>query len=91
VEVAKALSTSGHTYYVVHAPTGSSRYDSLDEALDTAKTASEAAALKEARARGALGELVVSTSIVQHTTTSKWGTKVELGCAAVSEVTARVG
>ena len=89
VEISKALSTTGHIYYIVHAPKGSSRFDNLDEALDTAKAASEEAALKEARARGALGELAVSTSVERHTTLSKWGSKVELGCATVSEVTVR--
>jgi hypothetical protein len=91
VEIAKALEASGHIYYIVHAPAGSSRFNDLDEAIDTAKAASEEAALKEARARGALGELAVSTTIAQHTTLSKWGSTVELGCAAVSEVTARFG
>jgi N-methylhydantoinase A/oxoprolinase/acetone carboxylase beta subunit len=91
VEISKGLSSSGHTYYVVHAPAGSSRFEDLDEALETAKAASEAAALKEARARGALGELAVSTSVGQHTTLSKWGSTVELGLTAVSEVTVRFG
>jgi N-methylhydantoinase A/oxoprolinase/acetone carboxylase beta subunit len=91
VEISKALSSSGHTYYVVHAPTGSTRFDDLDEAVDAAKNAAETAALKEARARGALGELAVSTTARQHTTKSKWGTSVELGLSAVSEVTVRFG
>ncbi len=91
VEIYQGLSSSGHMYYVVHAPLGSSRFDNLDEAIDTAKAASEEAALKEARARGALGELAVSTSIERHSAMSNWGAKVELGCAAVSEVTVRFG
>ncbi|SHH87263.1 N-methylhydantoinase A/oxoprolinase/acetone carboxylase, beta subunit [Sporobacter termitidis DSM 10068] len=91
VEISKALSSQGETYYVVHAPSGSSRFDSLDEALDAAKAASEEAALKEARARGALGELAVTTSVERHSTLSKWGTRVDLGCAALSEVTVRLG
>lgn len=91
VEISKGLSSSGHIYYVVHAPTGSTRFENYDEAIEAAKTASEQAALKEARARGALGELAVSTAVVQHTTKSKWGSDVELGCATVSEVTVRFG
>jgi N-methylhydantoinase A/oxoprolinase/acetone carboxylase beta subunit len=91
VEIAKALSSEGRTYYIVHAPTGSTRFDSLDEAQETAKAAAEAAATAEARARGALGELAVSTTIDRHTTLSKWGSAVELGCTAVSEATVRFG
>jgi N-methylhydantoinase A/oxoprolinase/acetone carboxylase beta subunit len=91
VEISKALSSLGEIYYVVHAPSGSRRFDSLDEALETAKAASEETALKEARARGALGELAVSTSVDKHSTLSKWGSAVELGCTAVSEVTVRFG
>ncbi len=89
VKISKALSSEGHTYYVVHAPTGSSRFDELDDAIAEASVASEAAALAEARARGALGELAVETSVVRHTTLSKWGTNVELGCSVMSEVTVR--
>ncbi|NLT13511.1 MAG: hydantoinase/oxoprolinase family protein [Clostridiales bacterium] len=91
IEISKALESSGHSYYIVHAPAGSSRFNDLDEAIETARAASEEAALKEARARGALGELAVSTTVEKHSTLSKWGTKVELGCATVSEVTVRVG
>lgn len=91
VEIEKRLSASGHISLIVHAPTGSSRFESFDDALETAKAAAEAAAIKEARARGALGELAVSTAVEQHTTLSKWGTQVELGCTVVSEVTARFG
>jgi N-methylhydantoinase A/oxoprolinase/acetone carboxylase beta subunit len=91
VEIEKRLSASGHTSFIVHAPEGSSRFENLDEALETAKAAAEAAALKEARARGALGELAVNTAVDQYTTLSKWGTTVELGCAAVAEVTVRFG
>jgi N-methylhydantoinase A/oxoprolinase/acetone carboxylase beta subunit len=91
VEIYQGLAASGHKYYIVHAPSGSSRFGDLDEAIDKAKAASEEAALKEARARGALGELAVSTNIKRHSTLSKWGSTVEMGCAVVSEVTVRFG
>ncbi len=91
VDISQRLSSSGHKYYVVLSPAGSSRFDDLDEAIDTAKAASEKAALKEARARGALGELTVSTTIKEQSTMSKWGTSVKLGSMAVSEVSVRFG
>lgn len=89
VEISKALSSEGQIYYVVHAPTGSSRFDELEAAVEVAKTAAEGAAVTEARARGALGELAVSTAVEQHITQAKWGATVQLGCTVVSEVTAR--
>ena len=91
VEISKRLSSSGHTYYVVLAPSGSSRFDNMEEAVETAKAASEKAALKEARARGALGELAVSTRVEEQSTLSKWGTTVKLGSTVVSEVSVRFG
>ena len=91
VEISQGLSSSGHIYYIVHAPTGSSRFDDLDEAIVTAQAAAESAAMKEARARGALGQLAASSDIIRHSTKSKWGSTVNLGCTAVSEVTVRFG
>ena len=90
VEITKRLSSSGEMLYIVLSPSGSSRFDNLDEAAETAMAAAEAAAVKEARTRGALGELAVNTSIKNHSAVSRWGSDVELGCTAVSEVTARV-
>ncbi len=63
VEISQHVTPGGNTYYIVHAPSGSRKFENLDEALSTAKAASEEAAQKEARARGALGQLAVSPNI----------------------------
>jgi len=89
VEISKRVTASGNTYYIVHAPSGSRRFDDFGEALDTAKAASEEAALKEGRARGAIGQLAVSTQIEKHSAASKGGGRVDMGCAVISEVTVR--
>ncbi len=91
VEIFRKLTSSGKTDFIVHAPSGSTRFDSLEEALELATAASEEAALKEARARGALGQLDVRTTVEHASTLSKWGTSVAIGCTAVSEVTVRFG
>jgi N-methylhydantoinase A/oxoprolinase/acetone carboxylase beta subunit len=91
VEISQGLAASGHKYYVVHAPQGSTRHDDLDQAIETAKLAAEEAALKEARARGALGELAVSTEVQRHSAVSKLGSEVALGCTVASAVTVRFG
>ncbi len=89
VEVAQRVEGSGKTYYIVHSPSGSRRFDDRDEAVNEAKAASEEAALKEARARGALGQLAVTTSVIKNSTPNGRGGRVDMGYTAVSEVTAR--
>jgi N-methylhydantoinase A/oxoprolinase/acetone carboxylase beta subunit len=90
VEISKIVMSSGDTYYIVHAPAGSRRFDILEEALSAAKAASEEAALKEARARGALGQLAVSTTISNNHISNGRGI-IDMGFTAVSEVTVRFG
>ncbi|MDR2421512.1 MAG: hydantoinase/oxoprolinase family protein [Oscillospiraceae bacterium] len=86
VEISQRLGSSGGMYYIVHSPAGSAGFDSRDEAAAAAMAAAEEAALKEARLRGASGELRANTYIESHSTVSRWGTDVALGGAAVSEV-----
>ena len=91
VEISRRSTPSGSTYYIVHAPSGSRRFENLDEARDTAKAASEDAALKEARARGALGQLAVRTQVKKLSALTSWGSGVDMGYTVESEVTARFG
>ncbi|MDR1298808.1 MAG: hypothetical protein LBJ84_00970 [Oscillospiraceae bacterium] len=86
VEISQKLSSSGETYYVVHAPDGSLRFAVRDGALEAAKAAAEASATSEARLRGAAGRLSANTYIETHGAVTRWGTDVSLGAAAVSEV-----
>ena len=88
VEISQALSSTGENYYLVHAPTGSTRFTDFDKALTAAQAAAEASAVKEARSRGAYGKLEINTYIDRHSVTSRDGASVSLGNAAVSEVTA---
>ena len=88
VDVAQRLSSEEKLYYVMHAPTGSVRFDELEAAQTAAQAAAEAEALREARARGAAGDLTADTRLVRRTTKSVWGTDVHLGTTAVSEVIA---
>ncbi len=91
VEISRHVTASGETYYIVHTPSGSRRFGDLEEALSTAKNASEEAALQEARARGALGRLSVSTKTEKLSVGSGGGKRIDLGYTAVSEVTVRFG
>ena len=91
VEVSRCVEGSGKTYYIVHTPSGSRRFDDSNEAIDKAKEASAEAALKEARARGALGQLAVSTSVIMNSSSNGRGGRIDMGYTAVSEVTARFG
>jgi hypothetical protein len=91
VEITHYMPLRGDAYYVVHAPSGGHKFGKLEEAIDAAKKASEEAALKEARARGALGQLAVKTQVNKESSLNKWGGKVDMGCTVVSEVTVRFG
>ncbi|MDR0459072.1 MAG: hydantoinase/oxoprolinase family protein [Coriobacteriales bacterium] len=91
IDVSKIVSWNSGIYYVVHTPTGAHRYDDLEEALEAARAASIIAAQLEARARGALGELAVQTSVGTNAAMSKDGPQVALSYAAESVVTVRFG
>ncbi|MCL2150730.1 MAG: hydantoinase/oxoprolinase family protein [Coriobacteriia bacterium] len=91
IEISKVVSWDSGMYYVVHAPSGSTRYDDLNEALEAGKASSIVAAQKEARARGALGELAVTTTVGTNATEGSGGPSVPLSYSAESVVTVRFG
>jgi N-methylhydantoinase A/oxoprolinase/acetone carboxylase beta subunit len=90
VEISKWLSSDGDIFYIVHTPTGSSSFASLDDAIEAAKKASVDAASNEARSRCAAGEVSVNTHIERYSTESNWGTSVSLGSAVMSEAIMRL-
>ena len=77
---------AGKSYYICHAPSGSRRFDDRDEATAFASREAGAAALREARSRGAAGELEVRCRVQKHQAVSKWGTGVDMGYTATAEV-----
>lgn len=91
VEITHYMPLRGGAYYVVHAPSGGHKFEDLDAAIEAAKAASEEAARKEARARGALGRLAVRTQVKKESALNRWGARVDMGCTVVSEVTVRFG
>ena len=86
IEISQRLGDDGSSFYIAHLPDGSTRFDELDDAIKVAKAAAEKQAIKEARSRGAHGEIVISTSAKRDTTLSRWGNEVKLGCTVLSEV-----
>ena len=76
---------TGGFFYIVHDPAGSYRVEQKSEALKFARKAAEKAAEEEARARGALGELVTDSHIEQMDTVDKWGVRAVLARVAVAE------
>ena len=90
-EISNRTTASGSTYYLMHAPSGSRMFSNLDEAIGAARAAAEEAALKEARARGALGQLALHTQVNKHSALTSWGSGVDMGYTVVSEATARFG
>ena len=90
VEISQRLASNGAMYYIAHAPTGSKRFDNLGDAIEMAKSASAEAAVREARSRGAAGQIDVKTYVEKNRATTDWGTDVSLGSAVVSEVKIRL-
>lgn len=88
VEISQRLA-DGELYYITHAPSGSRVFVKLDDAIALATSEAEEAAMTEAKARGALGELTLTSRVVRHSATSKWGTDVNLGVSVVAEAGAR--
>ncbi len=81
---------SGKSYYICHSPNGSVRFEDKDEAIAYARREARQAALSEAAARGASGDLQVQTNVQKHHAISKWGTGVDMGYTAIAEVDVRL-
>ncbi|MBQ8975486.1 MAG: hypothetical protein IJ072_07190, partial [Oscillospiraceae bacterium] len=77
---------AGKSFYIVHAPSGSRRFDDKEEAGSFALNEARSAARTEAIARGATGDLAAKSALVKHKAISKWGTDVDMGYSAVAEV-----
>ena len=75
----------GRFFYIVHAPSGSTRLETREEAVDLAKKEGEAAALAEARARGARGNIRVSSWEHQKVIRAKGGERVNFGLSVFAE------
>jgi len=89
IDITQFLTSEGGMYYVVHTPEGSIKTFKFDDAIEKASAASVAAVINEARARGATGELNVSTTVNKSTTTTSFGSEVKTGSSVTSEVTVR--
>ena len=79
----------GRPFFIVHAPTGSRRILKLEDAMAFAKEEAEKAAVEEARARGASGDIKVSSHEEFIMVTSSTGTKVKLGRQIVATAEVR--
>ncbi len=75
----------GRFIYIVHAPGGSVRLETREEAVDLAKKEGEAAALKEAKARGATGNIRVRSWEFQKETSARTGERVRFGLSVFAE------
>ena len=85
IKISQRLAAGG-LYYIVHAPSGSSRFSSFEAAVNAAKELASEEARNEARLRGASGEITAVTYLNKHKTISKWGSEVELGSTVIGEV-----
>ena len=86
IKISQRLSSEAGIYYIVHAPTGSSRFSQEADAVSAAKEAAAEAAVREARLRGASGDIKADTYLSKKKTASRWGSEVELGLKVIGEV-----
>ncbi len=91
VEITQRLSSEGGNFYIAHLPGGSRRFAEMEDAIEAAKEAAQAEAVREAKLRGATGDIVTNTYVDRHKAVSRWGTDVSLGCTVVSEASMYLG
>ena len=75
----------GTFFYIVHAPGGSIRFDTREEAIQEGKKAAEAEAVKEARARGAEGEIKVRSWERQKEMRARTGERFRFALSVFAE------
>ena len=75
----------GRFIYIVHAPGGSVRLETREEAIELARKKGEAAALAEAKARGAKGNVSVRSWEFQKETEARTGERVRFGLSVFAE------
>ena len=76
--------------YTVRDIEGKQVHDTLEQAIEAARTAAIQEATAEARRRGALGELKVETQVNPLTAFSNSGAEIDLGTSVHAIVTARI-
>jgi len=87
VEVHRILESDGIYYFHVYAPSGSFRFRRYEEARDKALEQVKIEAVKEARMRGAMGELTTKTFL---TPDENEPAPIFLGLVATATVTGRI-
>ena len=91
IEVSPNYKPEGITGYTVYTPGEALVFAELDEAKKAAEREAKVQAKKEARARGALGELHVEISMSENSGLSNDGSSVDLGTTVHATATGRIG
>ena len=87
VEISPIVINGVVTGYTVYTPSGGTRFKILDEARAFAQEAAEQEVEREARARGAKGELNIDSGLSSRTVTTKAGQSATFGLHAWALVT----
>ncbi len=91
VEVSPIYSPDGVSGYTVYTDSAKLEFAELEEALAAAETEAKTLAKKEARARGALGELDIKTKKTSKEGLSNHGNAIDLGTTVQATATGRIG
>jgi N-methylhydantoinase A/oxoprolinase/acetone carboxylase beta subunit len=90
IEISPDFDESGLTVYTVRDPGGKRICKSLDDAIEAARQSAIRRATAEARRRGALGELKVTTQVKPLTAFTNYGQEIDLGASVQAAVSARI-
>ncbi len=90
VTIKPNYSVGGITGYMVYFADHNQLFEQLEDALAFAKEKAAAAAISEAKKRGALGELTVHTQVNPQTAFSKEGVPIDLGTTVTASATGRI-
>ncbi|PHV69503.1 hypothetical protein CS063_15365 [Sporanaerobium hydrogeniformans] len=90
ISISPNYTPDGITSYTVYATNGNKVFDTIEEAIEFAKSSAQNKAIFDAKKRGALGELDIDIKVIPKIAYSKKGTSIDLGTTVVASVTGRI-
>lgn len=90
VEVRADYTSGGLDGYSIHAPGVQKNFEEYEDAVNAARALAERTAIEEARRRGAIGDLNVNVSVLNHTGHARDGGDIDLGTAVVALASGRM-
>ncbi|MFI3214376.1 MAG: hydantoinase/oxoprolinase family protein [Eubacteriales bacterium] len=90
IEITSGYSEIDENPFKVYGRAGNEAFGSIEEAIDFAKKEAMELVTKEARNRGALGELMIKAEVNPHVAYSNEGSSIDLGTNVVAYASGRI-